>query len=461
MQTTTTGLIALTLACASSTGISQQDGQRDEALVRAAALHNRFAIETHQRAARRSEEGGNLVISALSIRTALSMMLPASAGATHAELEAILHGGADRRLTRAIEGQGLAGDPVGLANSLWVQEGARIEPAFLETLQRDFTARLQGLDLRGDPEGSCGRLNAWTAKHTGGLISGSWKPEEIDPRTDLVLLNALHFGASWQKAFNKNYSKQRPFWIGPEQRVAVRMMFLQSEFNYLQDPDLHVVELPYEGERFSMLLFVPRTVDGLAAFEGSLSVARLAEIRGKMKREMVALSMPAFDVQSKSDVGKILTDDGPPRLFQVGRADLSPMTDEPDAFLGGMSHEARIQVAEEGTRAAAVTQGKIYRGPGPAFYPVQANRPFFYAVRENRTGAWLLTGRLAHPDGEALPNAAFAAAVEADSVTPANPPGKPGGPAGAGPVGPIGPGGGGSAPEYRGPQQCIPPHPGR
>lgn len=440
MSAPTNVVLALLLLAATAVGAAQQDVLLGQATRESVRAHNRFAIETHQRAIRRKLAGSNIVLSPLSIRVALSMLLPGSLGETRAELDALINGSIERDLIGAIVGEVGAGKEVKLANSLWVQEGVRVEPTYRATLARDFAASVEELDLQGDREGACRRLNAWALKHTGGLVPGSWQPEAISPLLKLVMVNAFYFGAKWQEPFPKRASKPEAFWVGSSQRVEVRMMRLQADLNFVRDDAFDVVQLPYRGSQFSMLLFVPRTVGGLAALEGSLSVPKLAAIRSEMKKSKVRLSLPSFDIRSDLDVEAVLTDGASPRLFQRGSADLSPMTGDAETWLGGMVHEARIKVDEEGARVAAVTTGKVYYGPGPIVYRVLANRPFFYAVQENRTGALLVTGRLARPKGRSLTEAPFRVGAET-GPEPSVPLPRPLGPAGPRPAGPSGPGG--------------------
>lgn len=63
------------------------------------------------------------------------------------------------------------------------------------------------------------------------------------------------------------------------------------------------------------------------------------------------------------------------------------------AFIDYVKHKTFVEVNEEGTEAAATTVVKMKKG-GPILY---VNRPFFCAIRDNKTGAVLFMGSIVNP----------------------------------------------------------------
>ena len=410
----TVGLgFVLASLCAAQSPIG--DGAEDP-LAEAVEVNNRFAVVTYLRAASGRE---NLVLSPFSIRAALGLVLEGAAGETREELEAILFPGLERlppasesqRLGRTLLEDGKPGGEIRLASALWTQEGESFLPSFLERVAQRHGASLETVDFRGDPDAACARMNEWTRRQTGGLIEGGWRRERVQSLLGLVLANAFCFRAEWQKVFHRRGGEGEPFWIAPEKRIAARMMSVTSRLRHFADPRLEAVVIPYRGGSFSMLVLLPEdVVGGVAALERALTPAYLAEIVGKTKARKMVLVMPLFEIRSHVDVALLLADGGPPRVFRAGEADLSAMTREQGAFLGEMEQEAVIQVDEKGTRVAAVTRGKVYMGPGPPPPPeMHVDHPFVYAILHEPTGAILVIGRLARPDGEPLPDAAYPA----------------------------------------------------
>ena len=91
------------------------------------------------------------------------------------------------------------------------------------------------------------------------------------------------------------------------------------------------------------------------------------------------------------------------RAFDYQMADFSGMTGKVQAELplaiGQIMPAAVIEVAEEGTEAAAATAAtmvaKAIRSPPAQMFRV--DRPFLFAIVDETTGALLFEGRIADP----------------------------------------------------------------
>jgi len=91
------------------------------------------------------------------------------------------------------------------------------------------------------------------------------------------------------------------------------------------------------------------------------------------------------------------------RAFDANVADFSGMTGKPQAELplaiDQIVHRAIIDVAKEGTEAAAATGGTVAATamrPRPA-ETFRVDRPFLFAIVDNETGAILFEGRIVDP----------------------------------------------------------------
>ena len=86
---------------------------------------------------------------------------------------------------------------------------------------------------------------------------------------------------------------------------------------------------------------------------------------------------------------------GAPSMFVAGQANFSKFANG-DFFVSKMLQKAKIEVSEQGTKAAAVTAAVMLTAAAPmelrhvAFH---ANRPFVYIIKDNHTGAILFMGQ--------------------------------------------------------------------
>ena len=119
----------------------------------------------------------------------------------------------------------------------------------------------------------------------------------MDTLTALVLTNAIYFKGTWMRTFRKEDTSPGDFVRGGPGTIGnVPLMSREGAFPYLDRGTFQALELPYDGDDASMIVFLPRAVDGLAEFEKSLTAARLADWVTTMALREVAVVLPRFTV---------------------------------------------------------------------------------------------------------------------------------------------------------------------
>ena len=92
---------------------------------------------------------------------------------------------------------------------------------------------------------------------------------------------------------------------------------------------------------------------------------------------------------------------GMPKAFSPREADFSGIANVPGEplYIGNVIHKALVDVDEKGTEAAAATAVVMKAGSARPQEPevFNADHPFLFLIRENRTGAVLFLGRLVKP----------------------------------------------------------------
>jgi serpin B len=404
--------LLLTLAATAVSAQPLPDPVADS--TRVASGNTQFTVDLYGRLA---AQEGNLFFSPFSISSALAMTSAGARGNTEVQMVRVLHlqmeggrlhpafsaltGSLNRDGQTRVEPNGPPAFELVVANALWGQQGYPFKPDFQDLLKRNYGSELRTVDFERATEQARVTINTWVATQTRDKIQDLIAPGILQPITRLVLTNAIYFKANWQDKFEKSATTDRPFNLAPGRSVQVPMMRQTRSYGYFESPTLQAVELPYVMNRLSMVLLVPRQIDGLAAVEKELP-ANLATWLGGLKPRRVDLSLPRFKTTSSFSLSRELKAMGMTDAFDGGLADFSGMTTMEKLFIGEVLHKAYVDVNEEGTEAAAATAVLMLGGAMPPRDPpvvVTANRPFLFLIRHTASGSILFMGRLAKPEG--------------------------------------------------------------
>ena len=350
-----------------------------------------------------SGEPGNLFMSPLSVRIALAMTYGGAKGETAGEMAKVLRltgepatiHGSMAALQESLEGTAGEGQQLAIANRLW---GSKSEPFlgdYLQLTRSYYGAALETLDFAGDPEGSRASINSWVGERTQGMIPELLAKGVIDRSTILVLTNAIYFKGRWKKKFEPKRTRDGDF-TATSGTVQVPMMSQKAKFMYGESDDAKVLELPYEGDRLSMVIVLPKPSVDLATIENKMSSKGLSPWLANMGERDVVVTLPRFRIESSFSLNAALVKLGIVKAF--GGGDFSGMSSNPGLQISDVIHQAVVEVNEEGTEAAAATGVVMTRSASitaPAFF--KADHPFVFAIRDRESGALIFIGRLATP----------------------------------------------------------------
>lgn len=353
----------------------------------------------------RESTDGNIFFSPASLSTALAMTYGGARGATATEIRDTLHSTLDGDdLHRAMEGLLSAleveGSGLALANALWGQRGMAFHRRFLDTAHRHYKAGFDEVDFAGGPDRARGTINAWIDERTRHEIPHLLLPGDVNAETILVLTNAIHFKGTWKVRFDEGETRTAAFHVSDDRDVPVEMMRADDGvFRHYDGEGLDLLELPYDGDRISMLVLVPDEAGDLARLESGLSSDNLAIWISRMEATRFrSVEVPRFESSWRLGLRDALTRLGMPLAF-TPEADFSGMTPSHPVWIDDVYHEARIRVDEEGTTAAGSTAVVLQKGPSPREAGVfRADRPFIYLIRDRQTGAVLFLGSLVDPE---------------------------------------------------------------
>lgn len=360
--------------------------------------------------------GANMVFSPASIMLALAMTRAGASGATASEMDEVLHSGdtgstasefhrAINSLSTALESRSGTFEAakqeqvveLSIANSLWGQSGFTWEAEFLDVLARDYGTGVRVVDFVNQTEDVRRAINGWVSRETKGRIPELLERGTLTPDIALSLVNAIYLKAAWLQPFPETGTVDGPFMTVDETRVVVPVMHMTLETGYIRGEGWQSVVIPYVGGSLEMVLIVP-DAGALTSVEAQVGSGLIdAAVDGPTSRS-VNLGLPRFDIESKSNLSKVMAALGMPTAFDPSTADFSAMTKDERLFISFIIHQANITVDEIGTEAAAATAVGMGRTSAP-FEPVslEIDRPFLFALRDNPTGAVLFLGRVGDP----------------------------------------------------------------
>ena len=384
---------------------SAASGVSEENLKALAEGNTGFALELYHKI---RVADGNLFLSQYSISAALAMTYAGARGETASQMAKVLDLALPQdELNPAfsdLQGQLSAlqekGDiQLSVANSLWPQAGYPLLSSYVSLVKRYYGVTVTPLDYRSDKETARRRINAWVEEQTRNRIKDLIQPGMLDPSTRLVLANAIYFKGNWSTAFKREATKDIPFYRLAGEPVQVPTMVQREQFGYEDHGDLQVLELPYAGNGLSMLVLLPKKMDGLPDLEKRLTPENLKKWTNGLARRDVEVFLPRFRMTSRFDLGRTLSSMGMVDAFDRGKADFSGMDGKPGwLYIGVVVHKAFVDVNEEGTEAAAATGVGVKMAALPVRTPVfRADHAFFFLIRHNPTGSILFVGRVLAP----------------------------------------------------------------
>ncbi len=394
-------LVIIILASIATPAHAQKDDKDLESLTRG---NSEFAATLYQRLA---EKDGNLFLSPYSISNAIAMTYAGAKGNTAAEMKTTMRFPFDNdrlhptfgRLVTQLDAQGKNRPfQLTIANRLWGQKDYGFLPDFTKTTELYYKAGLQEVDYIGATEDARKMINAWVEKQTNDKIKELVPLGILDDMTRLVLTNAIYFKAPWMTPFDPKQTKPGTFYLAGGKTAQVPMMETkQLRTTYADLGAFTLLDMPYEGHEQSMIVILPKKKDGLRDLEKQFTADNLALWLGKRSTYLVDIKVPKFKVTAEFQLNDELKAMGMKDAFAFGRADFSGMATREKLYIKAVLHKAFVDVNEAGTEAAASTAVVIGTRSLPPSATFNADHPFLFLIRDNRTGTVLFVGRVANP----------------------------------------------------------------
>ena len=359
---------------------------------------NDFGLKTF-RSLYSASGGGTVAFSPLSLSLALAMAAEGAEGDTWQQFREVLGWDAATKddlgayYRKMIEGLVKVDANVLFtsANSFWAATNFPLRPEYGSLLERYFAAEAYQVDF--SQPATLAKINGWCSDKTDGKIPRML--DELDPRTALMLINALLFKAPWKLTWEVLTNRDFTTATGAKTRKDY-LHTREQDLLYGDYGDFELVRAPYGNGAYTMDIILPKEGKSLAGILPGLSSE---DINYNLQSSKVTLYLPKWstDYSTEDLLIPALKEQGLTLPFDPALADFSGISTRP-TFIDMIKQKVKIDVTEKGTEFAAVTviawKLTSVNPVTPPRVTVDVNRPFAYTIRESTSGTILLLGTL-------------------------------------------------------------------
>ena len=268
-----------------------------------------------------------------------------------------------------------------LANSLWLESGLQYDQEAMDAIAYHYYASVFQGDLGSNKINK--DIAAWINNNTGKFLKDSTKSIELTPETIMALYSTLYFQAKWSDEFSASKNTEGVFHMQDGVTQAVYMNKKLKQMNYYWGENFSAVNL---GLKNGCRMWFVLPDEGMTVNDvlngGAYMEMILSNEWEDYKYMKVNLSVPKFDVSSTMDLSEGLKNMGATNVFYENVAEFTKLTADSPIYLTGANQSVRVQIDEEGVKAAAYIE---IPGAGSAAPPEEVidfvlDRPFLFVI---------------------------------------------------------------------------------
>lgn len=359
------------------------------------AKNNTFAVKLFEKAAKMQ----STVISPVSVSYLMAMLANGANGQTKADImKALQLEEKDLDEMNALYkmmiqrcGNTGKGTTLNIANYFAMNKEVNLEGAYANKMKNIYNAGIESLDFTS-PKATA-HINNWCKKNTNGMIPSII--DKVDANASAYIMNAIFFNGTWADKFSKSQTKNENFRGYTRDITMVPMMHKSDKLLYWKNDMYTAVRIPYGNGSYTMTVMLPNEGISIDEMLKTMENADLTAWRQDAEQCIVDLKLPRFTTEADVTLNNIISELGAANIFN-SNADFTNIA-KSNMFVSEMFQKAKIEVSEEGTKAAAVTAAIMTMSALPTEEPkhvtFHANRPFVYMITEANTNAIFFMGQ--------------------------------------------------------------------
>ncbi len=317
-------------------------------------------------------DGENIIVSPLSIVSAMGMTASGADGNTLAEMESTfglkvgeLNNYFHNYYTKSHIG-------MNVANGIWFKDSKdlKMNKDYLKVLKNDYSCSAYKAPFDDTTKDD---INGWVKEKTEGMIPKLI--DEISKDTYVYLINAVAFDRKWDEP--SDVVVDGVFKNSKGEKKNVKYIY-SVEGSFINGENAQGIIKPYRDNKYEFVAILPNEGVSIKDFVSSLSGEKLDKLIKGATPKGVETRMPKFKYEYSKELNKVLKDMGIKEAFKRESADFSKMQEgKSDLFISKVLHKTFIDFNESGTRAAAATKVEMKKSEAMVTKEkVYFNRPF-------------------------------------------------------------------------------------
>lgn len=284
-----------------------------------------------------------------------------------------------------------------MSKAIWLDSRFKFNKKLLKELHTYYGDIVQTYNAKKNPDALKALIKSWESRFLSFNDTLFTTDKELPEQTHLTLSSISKFDVIWETAFSETLIQKDFFYT--ENRYQsyndIEYMCRIDSFYYVQNNAAQILEIPFKGEHFSMLIILPQYIDEYRKVEKNINLENYVATKRPPRKELVYVRIPRFSIQSRYLLKDVLQKLGMPTLFS-NVATFSSYKAEEKLLMNEVSHTAIINVGLKGIKEGSALVESDTEDLNTILY-FNANKPFMFLIRENTLNTILCAGRVFKP----------------------------------------------------------------
>ena len=272
-----------------------------------------------------------------------------------------------------------------VATSMWLNELMHVNDESVKALCGKMNTSAYAGKMGSDEFNKT--VQKWVDENTGNMLTEEVSDISLDVDTFLALFSTLYVKTSWCHAFDEESTSSGTFFSSTGENVECEYMDKECNCGIYREDTYSAISLELEDD-YEMTFVLPtqgNTIEEL--LDSSSCMDFLLTGKGAVGTyASVHMRIPKFDIKSKLNIKKYMTDMGMLDVFDVTKANFLPIAiNMNDLCVSNIEQNTRLTIDEEGIEGASYVEILMYTGCPMSHDDLEEvefilDRPFIAAV---------------------------------------------------------------------------------